>query len=191
MIKVKRVKVERVEGPCELCVTREFTTIPAANDWLAENSLTAPDDGCYDKHDFCIEWEDGQTYDGRIDVEQGEMRLAVLLDAEGQGFDAPIFYLADLATASGDNGLKLLSQSFHLLGGHILTSHINVLIESHGITFLVSSPRSGAEPFEPGERPDGMHFEGGNTGRRVFGPAALLRATFRSAPGRKHAKAAL
>lgn len=69
MIKLKRVKVERAEGPCDLCGTREFQTLAAANEWLAENSLTAPDDGCYDKHDFWIEWEDGQTYDGRVDVE--------------------------------------------------------------------------------------------------------------------------
>jgi hypothetical protein len=69
MIKIKRVKVERAEGPCELCITREFETLRAANDWLAENSLTAPERCGYDKHDFWIEWEDGHTYKGRLDVE--------------------------------------------------------------------------------------------------------------------------
>ena len=32
-----------------------------------------------------------------VDVEQREMRLAVLVDAVGEGLDAPIFDLADLA----------------------------------------------------------------------------------------------
>jgi hypothetical protein len=45
----------------------------------------------------------------------------------------------------------------------------------------------GAEPFEPGERPDGNFIEGGNTGRRSFEPAAKRPsvqppAEWRSAP---------
>jgi len=66
---VRRVTVTRAEGPCELCMTKEFDTLRAANDWLAENSLTAPDNGAYDKHDFVVEWDDGEKYEGRIDVQ--------------------------------------------------------------------------------------------------------------------------
>ena len=67
-INVKQVTVTRAEGPCELCVTKIVGSIPAANDILAHNSLTGPERG-YDKHDVTVEWEDGQTYEARIDVE--------------------------------------------------------------------------------------------------------------------------
>ena len=73
---------------------------------------------------------------GSVEVDQGEMRLAVLLDPVGEGLDAPIFDLADRAAEAGDRGLELLGEGFRLLGGQVLASKENMLVKSHGAAFL-------------------------------------------------------
>ena len=80
-----------------------------------------------------------------VDVDQGEMRLAVLLDPVGEGLDAPIFDLADRAAEAGHDGLELLGQGFRLLGGQILTSKENVLVKSHVLPFSMCSLTSKSE----------------------------------------------
>ena len=64
------------------------------------------------------------------------MRLPVLLDPVGQGFHTPIFDFLDLAAETFDNGRELRRQSFHLLGGNVLTCQIDMLVKSHATAFL-------------------------------------------------------
>lgn len=67
-IKVIRVELTRAEGPSDLCGTKFFNSLAEADAQLRENALTAPEGGGYDKHDFTLTFEDGETYEGRIDV---------------------------------------------------------------------------------------------------------------------------
>lgn len=69
-IKAKKVTIERVEGPICLCQTAVFDgdeCLTLANDWLHYQEETYPKDGCYDKHDFTIVFQDGEEYEGRLD----------------------------------------------------------------------------------------------------------------------------
>jgi RluA family pseudouridine synthase len=68
---------------------------------------------------------------GGVDVHQRVMRLAVLLDAEGEGLDAPVLRLGDLAATGGDEALELLGQGIDLRVRCILASQEYVLVESH------------------------------------------------------------
>ena len=45
-----------------------FKNFAKANALLKEMAVTAPKDGAYDKTDFEIEFADGETYKGRIDL---------------------------------------------------------------------------------------------------------------------------
>lgn len=69
---VKSVTIRRAEGPSALCKTVKFATLAQANQHLAQNAETVESDpkyrGCYDKHDFWVEFKDGYTYEGRIDL---------------------------------------------------------------------------------------------------------------------------
>lgn len=71
MVAVKTVIIERAEGLVEECIKRAFTgnnAFEQANQELLRWSETAPKDGCYNKCDFWVEWEDNQTYKGRYDL---------------------------------------------------------------------------------------------------------------------------
>src|SRR3954469_10986680 len=57
----------------------------------------------------------GQRRGRRIDVEQREMRLAVLADPEVERLHPPVFVLRDLAAETFDDGGELLGQVFDLL----------------------------------------------------------------------------
>src|SRR5215471_1141000 len=59
------------------------------------------------------------------------MRLAVLADAIGKGFDAPIFHLCDVATHLLDDALVAGRQFVDLLLRQILPRQIDVLIQWH------------------------------------------------------------
>ena len=126
----------------------------------------------------------------RVDVEQGEMRLAVLLDPVGERLDAPVLGLADLPAVLRQELLVPLRHGLHLLGGDVLTDEIYVLVESHCVPFSschqCGGCRAGAEPFEPGERPDGFHRRRrhGKTGLLALSATRGRARTFRSAPGR-------
>lgn len=70
MIQAKKITIERAEGPTDLCKTRSFEGPDCwsmARSWLHGQSHTYPEKGGYDKHDFLVEFEDGHTYDGRLD----------------------------------------------------------------------------------------------------------------------------
>ena len=66
-----------------------------------------------------------------VDVEQRVVRLAVLLDPEGQGLEPPVFGLGHLAAIAGDQGLVLLRQGIDLRGGSVLTGQEHMLVKSH------------------------------------------------------------
>ena len=56
----------------------------------------------------------------RIDVEQREMRLAVLAQAIGEGLHAPLLGLGDLAAHLLDDAFELGGQFFDLLRADVL-----------------------------------------------------------------------
>jgi hypothetical protein len=67
-----------------------------------------------------------------VDVHQHIVSLAVLLDAIGEGLQAPIFGLADRPSALLQNGAKTLKEGIDLLGGNILPRQKYMLVKRHG-----------------------------------------------------------
>jgi hypothetical protein len=68
---VVKVELDRAEGPCDECVKVEFAGADAmmkAQTQMIRWSHTAPKDGGYDKCDFTVTFDDGQTYKGRYDL---------------------------------------------------------------------------------------------------------------------------
>src|SRR6516162_5744304 len=107
----------------------------------------------------------------RVDIEQGEMRLAVLAQTVGEGLHAPLLGLGELAAHLLDDGLELGGQFFNLLRAGVLAREEDVFVERHPMPFPCSLLQPGAKPFEPfRERLECS--EGGNTGRRTISPAA-------------------
>jgi hypothetical protein len=66
-----KITITRAEGPSVLCGRpTEFVGHDCwlqANDWLEAMSPTFPASGGYDKHDFTVEWADGEVFTGRLD----------------------------------------------------------------------------------------------------------------------------
>src|SRR6516165_10624038 len=118
---------------------------------------------------------------GRGDVQQREVRLAVLLDAEGKRLHPPRLDLGDRAAERGDLRLDLLGQRLDLLLRDVLARQEDVLIESHFGPFHFQPPRPTRSPSSPGKARTGS-IEGGNTGGRT--PEALppLASIERSPP---------
>ena len=67
MIKVKTVRIKRIEGRIENLFDKTFTSMNSANDFLKSHSHDYPKGGGYDKHTFTVIWEDGKEYQGRLD----------------------------------------------------------------------------------------------------------------------------
>ena len=69
-IGIKEIVIDRAEGPCGLCgPKRAVQTFAEADAQLRESAETACEmPGTYDKHDFVITFDDGEKYEGRIDV---------------------------------------------------------------------------------------------------------------------------
>jgi hypothetical protein len=66
-----KVELERAEGPIEACIKVEFSgpdAVTQAQKQLRQWGETAPEKGGYDKCDFVITFEDGETYTGRYDL---------------------------------------------------------------------------------------------------------------------------
>lgn len=71
-IPVAKIILERAEGMPHECVKKEFVSFFTANNQLELWGFTAPEkDNGYDKVDFEIQWEDGETYKGRFDLQKG------------------------------------------------------------------------------------------------------------------------
>lgn len=70
MIKAVKIEVHRGEGPRNECEGKwhAFTTFRDAEALLAKWARTAPKTGGYDKCDFKVTYEDGETYEGRADI---------------------------------------------------------------------------------------------------------------------------
>lgn len=78
-VKVKEVWIRRAEGLPEECVALTLQSIAEADAVLRRWALTAPADGCYDKCDFTIAFEDGDTYSGRYDLKRHDAGHADLI----------------------------------------------------------------------------------------------------------------
>ncbi len=86
-IKVKKITLDRAEGPTALLgppVTR--SSFEDADRILRDWAHTAPAGGGYDKVDFRIEWQDGETYEGRYDMKREDESRANLLGSHVQEF---------------------------------------------------------------------------------------------------------
>jgi len=66
-----RIEITRGEGPAVLCGRTQTFDGPdcwaEANRWLFRQSTTFPRHGGYDKHDFVVTFDNGETYEGRLD----------------------------------------------------------------------------------------------------------------------------
>jgi rubrerythrin len=74
VLKIKEVQVLRAEGPADECGKwRTFKNIDDANAYLSRNARGMPEEQQgYDKHDFKIIFSNGETYEGRYDVNRNE-----------------------------------------------------------------------------------------------------------------------
>lgn len=68
-VKAVKITIDRAEGMHHECIKTEHTTWAEAEQRILDIRSTAPADGGYDKCDFKIEFEDGQTYEGRYDAQ--------------------------------------------------------------------------------------------------------------------------
>lgn len=72
MIRVKEISLTRAEGYVRECVTEKATSFRQANLILYRWGRTAPPRGHgYHKCHFVVTYEDGNTYDGRFDLNSG------------------------------------------------------------------------------------------------------------------------
>lgn len=76
MKKAVKITIERYEGRSHECGKPQTfegeTCWKQANAMLGAWSRTAPKTGGYDKCGFTVEWEDGETYEGRYDLTGNE-----------------------------------------------------------------------------------------------------------------------
>lgn len=67
----KYIILERGEGPSDECgEPAVFKNFEDAGHALAIWARTAPKGGGYDKTDFIVVWNDGETYEGRVDLKR-------------------------------------------------------------------------------------------------------------------------
>jgi hypothetical protein len=73
-----KIAITRAEGPTELCRQGKVFEGPdcweAASSWLFSQGHTFPATGGYDKHDFEVIWDDGETYEGRLDCQHPDCK---------------------------------------------------------------------------------------------------------------------
>jgi hypothetical protein len=69
MIRVKKVWLNRAEGPTKLLTgPRTASSLEDADRIIKGWATSAPKDGGYDKVDFKVTWDDGEIYEGRYDM---------------------------------------------------------------------------------------------------------------------------
>ena len=72
---IKEVWLNRAEGPVEECgevtVAGGLHVVDEVLSVLRDWGRTAPEDGGYDKTDFRVEWDNGESYEGRFDMQKG------------------------------------------------------------------------------------------------------------------------
>lgn len=91
MIKVTKIEFQMVEGPSGSKFMRKatFTTWEGVNAHIsrARHSGDVPERG-YNKCDFWLTFEDGETYEGRYDLSQDPQQDALTLDGHVREFNA-------------------------------------------------------------------------------------------------------
>src|SRR5262249_37480161 len=70
-----------------------------------------------------------------VDIHQREVRLAVLAHAVGQGLDAPVLGLGDLAAEPLDHALVLGGELIDLLRRQVLARQEDVFVQWHVLPF--------------------------------------------------------
>ncbi|EAS50166.1 hypothetical protein SI859A1_01529 [Aurantimonas manganoxydans SI85-9A1] len=103
-----------------------------------------------------------------VDVHQRVIRLAVLLDAEGEGLQTPVFHLADLAAIGLENAAELLDELLDLLVRDILAREKYVLVQSHAL-----SPFRFTFAFARVQRLSLNDFRAKPAGSRTIGKASV------------------
>jgi hypothetical protein len=84
--KITKVTVTRAEGLTKECnKPRTVNCIRVASSILADWARTAPKHGGYDKCDFKIEFDNGNTYSGRYDLEHLSIRTPDLARHVNEG----------------------------------------------------------------------------------------------------------
>lgn len=68
MVKVKKIVLDRAEGPSSETGVKVASSFEEADQILRRWSHTSPKGGGYDKVDFTVYFEDGETYNGRYDM---------------------------------------------------------------------------------------------------------------------------
>lgn len=108
-IPVKSVFLNRAEGPTRDIGQRTVPSFEAADDQLRRWARTAPKKGGgYDKTDFKVEWADGETYDGRYDLQREDTTKSNLLGSHIQhylAFHAGLFCPEHMQRADYENYL--------------------------------------------------------------------------------------
>ena len=76
-VKVKTITFLYKEGLIWQCdaLPLATTTFKQAHSLMMTWADTAPDDGCYDKLDFVVEWENGEEYKGRYDLKHWRVEM--------------------------------------------------------------------------------------------------------------------
>src|SRR5262245_6737863 len=113
----------------------------------------------------------GKRRRGRVDIHEGEMRLAVLAQAVAERLEAPVLGFADAAAHLFNDSLELGGQLVDLLRRHVLTRQVHVFIKRHESAFPRLCRRSGAKPLEPFGKARTLEMRGHGTP----GPKALPR----------------
>lgn len=82
MSKAKPVQVwlNRAEGPTRLCGEKTVRTFAEANTVLRDWARTAPSTGGYDKCDFRVDYDNGDTYSGRFDLVRDDQARSLMLE---------------------------------------------------------------------------------------------------------------
>lgn len=84
-IPVVRVWLNRAEGPTREIGQRTVSSLADADSILHKWATSAPkEDQGYNKVDFRVEWADGNTYQGRFDMDQGHIKGTNLLGSQIQ-----------------------------------------------------------------------------------------------------------
>ena len=87
MVKVRKVTINRAEGPTKLL--EDPRTVPSFDeaDLILRNwAFSAPKDGSYDKVDVRAAWADGETFNGRYDLTHADVSTADLAQHVRQFF---------------------------------------------------------------------------------------------------------
>lgn len=108
LIPATKICIIRSEGPTELCNKPMLFTGPrcwtAARAWLFGQSETFPANGCYDKHDFTVEFADGERYSGTLDCKASDCDYADLDVA--QHVRTALIYMSSAGREEADTFLR-------------------------------------------------------------------------------------